>query len=257
MKRSIKFLTSLGLSMALLTSSATITFAKTDVKKDTKVPSTITVQKPKFDKVIEVFVDEKSNATADSTERTVPFKEIFDVDEEYKEDAIALSRTFIDAINPDTLYFDFGKAINLVKEDKTLTITRTLNQTISKKTTQVSVVIDELVKLLTNLGVKLTDETIKEYENTLTTALTNLKESDHKNFVVWNKTSSNSTTYTYSIFFAVKNARTKTLIAGLPVGLTITVDTSKEKLLGMTIKDKQSIDVNVKAIQVVKLVKKH
>lgn len=248
MKKGIKFLTALGLSLALLSSSASMAFAKTNMETKIIEPSAITLEKPmtkNINKVVLLSVNPDQN-------KVVNYQEILDVDPQYQFMALELAQLFQDAINPDTLYFDFNKAIGLVKQDKSLAITGTLNQTISKNSAQVSVVIDELARLLANLGVKLTPERLGSYAETITQAFTNLEERKDNAFIFWNKTTAHSTTYTYNIFFAIQNSKTGRLMAGLPVGLTITVDVEKKKVLGITTKDKHSYNVNVKAIQVVK-----
>lgn len=248
MKKSIKFLTSLGLSLALLSSSGSLVFAKENIVKDNVKPTTITAQHPmtkNIDKIVLLSVN-------NDKKEVINYQEILEVDPEYQFAALELAQLFQDAINPDTLYFDFNKAIGLVKQDKNLAITGTLNQTISKNSAEVSVVIDELAKLLTNLGIKLTPERMGSYSQTISQAFTNLQEKKDSAFIFWNKTTAKSTTYTYNIFFAIQNSKTGRLMAGLPVGLTITVDVEKQKVLFITVKDKHSYNVNVKAIQVVK-----
>lgn len=183
----------------------------------------------------------------------VEFKQIYSIAPEYLGDAFQMARFFQNAIIPENLKFDFNKALNIVNEHPELAVVGTLNQTISQQTDQVSVMIDKVVELIKNvLGVVLPDSQTGQYKEAITQAFTNLNVEKGDAWIFWEHEEAHKTTYQYNIFFAIQNQSTGSVMLGLPMGLTITVNIDKEKVLFITVKDRHEYSVNIQAIQVVK-----
>ncbi|MCG7488727.1 hypothetical protein MHN79_04400 [Vibrio sp. Of14-4] len=204
-----------------------------------------------FDSVV---VLDSNDVIKKAGESKLNFNTLFQVPAENVHQAIEMAQVFQDAINGDTLEFNFDQALQLVKEHKEMAVTGTINQSIVKQDNQVSAMVDDVMNLLdTVVGVYLDKETptYEKFKNTIEQGFTNLNEQKESSWIFWSKESEHKTTYTYNILFAVANKETGSVMAAAPIGLTITVDVDKEKVLWITTKDKHNYSVNVKSITVV------
>ncbi|CAM3571128.1 MULTISPECIES: delta-endotoxin CytB [Vibrio] len=204
-----------------------------------------------FDSVV---VLDSNDVIKKAGESKLNFNTLFQVPAENVHQAIEMAQVFQDAINGDTLEFNFDQALQLVKEHKEMAVTGTINQSIVKQDNQVSAMVDDVMNLLdTVVGVYLDKETptYEKFKNTIEQGFTNLNEQKESSWIFWSKESEHKTTYTYNILFAVANKDTGSVMAAAPIGLTITVDVDKEKVLWITTKDKHNYSVNVKSITVV------
>lgn len=204
-----------------------------------------------FDSVL--VVDSKDLAK-DGVDSNLNFNTLFQVPKQYVAQAIQMSRVFQDAIDSKSLEFNFEKALSILHQHPEMAVIGTVNQSIVKQDNQVSVMVKDVMALLdTVVGVALDkqSETYKKFENTIEQGFTNLNEQKDSKWIFWSKESEHKTTYTYNILFAVANQETGSVMAAAPIGLTITVDVDKEKVLWITTKDKHNYSVNVKSITVV------
>ncbi|WP_128896195.1 hypothetical protein [Longirhabdus pacifica] len=182
----------------------------------------------------------------------VEFDEAWALPFEYIPAAIGMADQFIPAIKRDTLELDFGKALDIVQADSTLGLIGTLNQTINQKSADVQVMSSKLVSLFSQvLSVSLTSDQIASYEEIMKQTFMNLSESN-TNYYIWKSSSASNVTYQYNLFFAVEKA--KNLLMAMPVGMTVSANTSKKEFLGITTSSKHNYSVQVKAIRVIKLV---
>ncbi|RDH44532.1 delta-endotoxin CytB [Zooshikella ganghwensis] len=208
-----------------------------------------------FDSVL--VVDSKDLAK-DGVDSNLNFNTLFQVPKQYVAQAIQMSRVFQDAIDSKSLEFNFEKALSILHQHPEMAVIGTVNQSIVKQDNQVSVMVKDVMALLdTVVGVALDkqSETYKKFENTIEQGFTNLNEQKDSKWIFWSKESEHKTTYTYNILFAVANQETGSVMAAAPIGLTITVDVDKEKVLWITTKDKHNYSVNVKSITVVEALK--
>lgn len=204
-----------------------------------------------FDSVL--VVDSKDLAK-DGVDSKLNFNTLFQVPRQYVAQAIQMSRVFQDAIDSKSLEFNFEKALSIVHQHPEMAVIGTVNQSIVKQDNQVSAMVSDVMALLdTVVGVALDKQsaTYKKFENTIEQGFTNLNEQKDSKWIFWSKESEHKTTYTYNILFAVANQETGSVMAAAPIGLTITVDVDKEKVLWITTKDKHNYSVNVKSITVV------
>ncbi|BAH06734.1 hypothetical protein [Clostridium kluyveri] len=131
-----------------------------------------------------------------------------------------------------------------------------VDQTITQTSSEVSVMVSKVIELLNSiLHVTLTDTQKKSYEDSITEAFTNLSTQSEDAWIFWQHEEAHKTTYQYNIFFAIQNFETGSVMLALPMSLTINVNLEKEKVLWITIKDKQSYEVNVQSIEVVEALK--
>ncbi|MBU2705391.1 hypothetical protein KCM76_05340 [Zooshikella marina] len=208
-----------------------------------------------FDSVL--VVDSKDLAK-DGVDSKLNFNTLFQVPRQYVAQAIQMSRVFQDAIDSKNLEFNFEKALSIVQQHPEMAVIGTVNQSIVKQDNQVSAMVSDVMALLdTVVGVALDKQsaTYKKFENTIEQGFTNLNEQKDSKWIFWSKESEHKTTYTYNILFAVANQETGSVMAAAPIGLTITVDVDKEKVLWITTKDKHNYSVNVKSITVVEALK--
>ncbi|MCX4027076.1 delta-endotoxin CytB [Endozoicomonas sp. SM1973] len=208
-----------------------------------------------FDNIL--VVDSKALAR-DSVGSDLNFNTLFQMPKQYIAQAIQMSRVFQNAIDGDNLEFNFDKALKLVNDHPEMAVIGTVNQSIVKQDNQVSAMVEDVMQLLdTVVGVVLDKETdtYKKFQNTIEQGFTNLNEQKDGKWIFWSKESEHKTTYTYNILFAVANKETGSVMAAAPIGLTITVDVDKEKVLWITTKDKHNYSVNVKSITVVEALK--
>ncbi|GLT18548.1 hypothetical protein GCM10007938_23270 [Vibrio zhanjiangensis] len=208
-----------------------------------------------FDSVV---VLDSNDVIKKAGESKLNFNTLFQVPAANVHQAIEMAQVFQDAINGETLEFNFDQALQLVKEHQEMAIIGTVNQSIVKQNNQVSAMVDDVMKLLdTVVGVYLdkSTPTYEKFQNTIEQGFTNLNAQKESSWIFWNKESEHKTTYTYNILFAVANRETGSVMAAAPIGLTITVDVDKEQVLWITTKDRHNYSVNVKSITVVEALK--
>jgi hypothetical protein len=182
------------------------------------------------------------------------YKEIYYLkDKKVALQAFRMAQLFQDAVDTKDLRFDFEKALNIAKDKKNMmAVVRTLNQTVTRQDDSASVMVQEVLKLLTTiLSVELTGGQQQKLKDTLDSSFTNLKKEQADTWIFWQHESAHQVTYTYNIMFAIQDDNTGVFLAGLPIGMEITVDISKEKVLFLTLEDKHNFSVTIKAISVV------
>ena len=185
---------------------------------------------------------------------TLNFTTMFQMERKYISQAIQMSQVFQDAINDTTLKFEFNKALDLVRKKPEMAIIGTVNQSIIKQSCQVSAMVDEVIKLLnTVVGIALDEgsDTYNKFKDTITQGFTNLAAQENNAWIFWSSVTEKKTTYTYNVLYAVANKKTGSVMAAAPIGLTVTVDVEKEKVLFFTVTDKSNYEVNVQSIIVV------
>lgn len=200
-----------------------------------------------------ILLSEEEAQTSD-----LNFETMYEVPAKYVGQAIAMARVFQDAIDGKNLKFDFSKALSIVKQHSEMAVIATVNQSIVKQSIQVSAMVDEVMKLLkTVVGVALDEEspTFKKFQSAIEGGFTNLNKNQDSAWIFWSKEDENKTTYTYNILFAIANQSTGAVMVAAPIGLTIEVDVSKEKVLFFTTKDKSNYSVTVQSMSVVEPLK--
>ena len=183
----------------------------------------------------------------------VNFEEIYSIkNPRHIEQALQMARVFQPAIDPQTLHLNLAKAIECVKAQEDMAIVKTLDQTIQQSEAKVTVMIDKLSALLENVvGIVLEGKTKEEYTAAITEAFTNLAVQEDDAWIFWEKKEGHKTTYQYNILFAVQNEQTGGVLMGLPISLKITVDREYERVLFITITDKETYSVQVQSLSVV------
>ncbi len=203
------------------------------------------------------MTDSTTNITLVS-DKSVSFKTMFQMEAKYIPQAMGMARVFQGAIDGNTLKFDFDKALKLANDTPDMAVIGTVNQSIVKQNNQVTAMVDDVIKLLSDVvGVALDQgtATYDKFKNAITDGFTNLKSEEKGAWIFWSKGTGNKTTYTYNILFAIANEKTGSVMAAAPIGLTITVDVDKETVLGITVADKHNYEVNVQSITVVEALK--
>ncbi|HEX3078581.1 MAG TPA: hypothetical protein VHQ24_17115 [Lachnospiraceae bacterium] len=164
-----------------------------------------------------------------------------------------LQEGFTDPATP----YDFAKVTNIIKNDptRTMSIVGSLNQTINKSSANYVEMGEALSNLLlTVLKCKLSDEAKASFTAAIQECFKS-PNSSKSGFIFTKETASNCT-YKCHLLYAIQDKSTGLFMYGLPISVTITVNKSKSKLFGITLKDKQNYSVNVQALEVVKLLKK-
>lgn len=193
---------------------------------------------------------------AKTEDDTLNFKEIYAISPQYIGQAIEMSQVFQDAIDSQTLKFDFAKAIDIVKHHPEMAIVGTVNQTIQQSDAQVSVMVDKVTAILKDVvGIVLSPGQTQQITAAITSAFTNLSTQEGDAWIFWSKQEAHKTTYQYNILFAIQNETTGSIMLALPIGLTITVNIVKEQVLFITLQDVHEYDVSIQAIKVVEALK--
>lgn len=189
---------------------------------------------------------------------TLNFKTMFQMEAKYVSQAIGMAQVFQKAISGDDLHFQFDKALKLAQEHPEMAVIGTVNESIVKQNDEVSAMVNDVMKLLsTVVGIALDEgsDTYKKFKSTITEGFTNLNNQKQEAWIFWSKEEEHKTVYTYNILFAVANQKTGSVMAAAPIGLTVTVDVEKEKVLWITTKDKHNYEVNVQSMTVVEALK--
>ena len=105
------------------------------------------------------------------------------------------------------------------------------------------------------LGVVLGEVPKAKLVESVTSAFTNLNEQKDSAWTFWEKSEAHKTTYQYNILFGVQSKDTGLFLYGLPMGMEINVDIEKERVLFITLKDKESYRVHLQSLSVVEMIK--
>ncbi|WP_233966955.1 delta-endotoxin CytB [Pectobacterium polaris] len=195
----------------------------------------------------------------------VNFNEIFSI----KDPAVALqaftmSKVFKQALIPvsisdkKTLRFDVQKALEIIKNNNEMAVINFTDQVVEQSNSAVQVMVDKVLDILKKvLGVVIGDTPKQNLYNSIESAFTGLNEQKDDAWIFWEHTSAHKTTYQYNILFGVQSKETGLFLYGLPMGMEITVDIEKEKVLFITLKDKESYRVHLQSLSVVEMIKDH
>lgn len=180
---------------------------------------------------------------------TIEFREAWHLPDCMLEGAFYMADKFTDAVDRETLELNFGTAIDLVKADDKIGLLGTLNQTINQENADVDIMSEKLVELLANaLNIKLTEEQLAAYKQTMESTFLNLSSID-TGYMQWKESTATNISYLYNLFFAVeRNGK----LLGMPVGLTISANASKVEFMSGASFTNYNYSVNVKAIKVMK-----
>ncbi|NDI34562.1 hypothetical protein [Chengkuizengella sediminis] len=180
---------------------------------------------------------------------TIEFREAWHLPDDSLMDALYMADKLTGAVNRETLELEFGTAIDIIQQDPTMGLLGTLNSTIHQEDANVELMSARLVDFLANaVSVELTEAQLGAYEETITSTFLNLSSVD-TGWMQWKESSASFTSYLYNLFFAVeKNGR----LLGMPVGLTVSANASKEEFLCGASFTNYDYSVNVKAVKIMK-----
>ena len=198
-------------------------------------------------------------ATAGMAEKFQEVTAIEDID--YLTQAIGFAALFNGAIDNVSGRFDPAKARMLIDGFNTnlppeqarykLGIFNVHQTKISQTNSVVSGMIDKILGALKGVvGVALGTVTVNQLTAAITDAFTDLQEQKSDAWIFWQKKDANKTTYSYAILFAFQDATTGHLMFVLPMSLEIEVEVAFEKVLWITIKDKESYSVKLDVMKV-------
>ncbi|WP_160645969.1 hypothetical protein [Chengkuizengella marina] len=180
---------------------------------------------------------------------TIEFREAWHLPDDLLFDAFYMADKFTDAVNRETLELEFGPALDIVQQDSTMGLLGTLNTTINQENADVEVMSGKLIELMANaLSVKLTDEQLEAYKQTMKSTFLNLSSVD-TGYMQWKESTASNVSYLYNLFFAVEKGGK---LLGMPVGLTISANASKIEFLSGVAFTSFNYSINVKAIKVMK-----
>jgi hypothetical protein len=248
-----KFLVSLSVAIGLLLSSTFGVFAQ-------DIYTSNSVQK----KVIPVLLsyDQSTNTISLSEDEILNYKPITMIeDPACAIEAMNLADILDGAVevrSDNTAFFNFQKATDIVKANKGLSIVGILNSNITKSNANYVEMSDAVAQtILSVLKAKIDDETKNAFKSIIQQCYTDTQKDEQKGWILWSKNTEHQSQYIYQLLFAIQNKNTGAFIYALPLALTVTVDKSKSKILGITIKDKSNYTCNIQGIQIVKLMDKY
>ncbi len=190
------------------------------------------------------------------------FQEVMAIDDiDYATQAIGLTALFNGAIDNQTGRFQPAKARTLIEAFNNdlpaadskykIGIFNIHQSTITQTNALVSAMVDKVVAALKSaVGVALGTTTVEQLTNSITDAFTDLKGQEGDAWIFWQKKTGNKTTYSYAILFAIQDATTGHLMFALPMSLEIEVDVAFEKVLWITVQNKESYSVKLDVMKV-------
>lgn len=198
-------------------------------------------------------------ATAGLPEQFAEVTAIDDID--YLTQAIGLTALFNGAIDNQTGRFVPAKARTLIESFNNdlpaadskykIGIFNVHQSTITQTNAVVSGMVDKVLEALKSaVGVALGSTTVQQLTESITDAFTDLKSQEGDAWIFWQKKTGNKTTYSYAILFAIQDATTGHLMFALPMSMEIEVDVAFEKVLWITIQDKESYTVKLDVMKV-------
>ncbi|MGY3892847.1 cytolytic delta-endotoxin (insecticidal protein) [Aeromonas enterica] len=196
-----------------------------------------------------------------TSEGQVNFNEIFSItDPNIAPQAFAMARVFQDALVPTadgkSLRFDVQKALTLIKAHPEMAVINFTDQTIEQSNAAVTLMVDKVLEILNKvLGVVLGEGPKAKLVESVSSAFTNLNEQKDSAWIFWEKSEAHKTTYQYNILFGVQSKETGLFLYGLPMGMEINVDIEKERVLFITLKDKESYRVHLQSLSVIEMIK--
>jgi hypothetical protein len=199
------------------------------------------------------------NTTQEEAEQ---FQEIVAIDDiDYLTQAIALTALFNGAIDNTSGRFIPGKARELIanynesldvnSQPYKIGIFNTHQTTLTQQNSAVSAMINQILETLKRvMGVALGASSVAQMTAAVTDAFTNLDEQSGDAWIFWEKKVGNKTTYSYAILFAFQDSTTGKLMFALPMSLEISVDVSYERVLFITVEDKETYSVKLDTMKV-------
>ncbi|RCX08079.1 toxin [Anaerobacterium chartisolvens] len=250
-KRS-RFLVSLGLVLVLILSSTFGAFAQSSGESNVV-----------HSKIIPVVLDydQATNSISLNYDDILDYKPIMSIeDPDCIIEAMNLADILDDAVEVknNNAFFDFQKAIDIVKANKGISVVGILNSNITKNNANYVEMSEAVTQtILSVLKAKIDDGTKNVFQNLIQSCYTDTEKDEQKHWVLWSKNTEHQSQYVYQLLFAIQNKNTGAFIYALPLALTVTVDKSKSKFLGMTVKDKSNYSCNIQGLQIVKLMDKY
>nr|SAY46370.1 Type-1Aa cytolytic delta-endotoxin [Serratia marcescens] len=156
----------------------------------------------------------------------------------------------------NSLRFDVQKAMELVNQNPELSVT---NYTDIKKETsdsRTSVMTDMVLSTIkTVLGIVLAPAPAQQLQSAIEGAYVGLDETKDSAWIFWEKKKDTKTTYQYNITFSVEAGPTGLVLLTCPMGLTIEVNKEYERVLFITLTDKESYSCRIQALTTARLAK--
>lgn len=179
----------------------------------------------------------------------------------YATQAIGLASLMNPAIDSVTGRFDANKARSLIEaynaalgpdnEAYKISILNLYQTTVTQTKALVSAMVDKvLAAIKAAINVALGQGSVNEITAAVTDAFTDLKTQEGDAWIFWEKKEAKKTVYSYSILFAIQDATTGALMLALPVSLLIEVDTEYERVLWITVTDRESYSVKIEAMKI-------
>lgn len=173
--------------------------------------------------------------------------------------ALTTAQLFQQALVPaenNSLRFDVNKALELVKSVPGLSVTNYTDISQETKDSKTSVMVDMVLKTIeTVLGIALAPDPMKQLQAAIEGAYVGLDEKKEDAWIFWEKRVAQKTTYQYNITFSVEAGDTGLLLLTCPMGLTIEVNKSYERVLFITLQDSESYSSRIQALTTAQLAK--
>lgn len=193
------------------------------------------------------------------TDEELNYTEIFAIqDMKVARQAFKMAQFFQQAVVPtkdNKIEFDVSKAVKMVNESDNYALVEYKDQTLTQTNDAVEAMVQQVLGLLNAvmdiaLGEKQEDQLRKGIEN----VFTNLAPQQGDAWIFWSKEDVHKVAYQYNILFAVQNLETGFFLYGVPIGMTIEVDKTKEQVLFITLQDKASYSVRIQSMKVVEFI---
>lgn len=190
------------------------------------------------------------------TDEQLNFTEIFAIDNlKVARQAFQMSQFFQQAVvvkGKDDIEFDVGKAVEMVKQNPKYALIEYKDQTLTQKNEAVEAMVEQVLGLLNAvMDIALGKTQQEQLRESITNVFTNLAPQERDAWIFWSKEEAHKVAYQYNILFAVQNVDTGYFLYGVPMGMTIKADVSKEQVLFIKLKDKVSYSVRVQTLKVV------
>jgi hypothetical protein len=197
-------------------------------------------------------------ATAEAPEQ---FQGIVSIDNiDYLTQAVSLTALFNGAIDETGRFVsatarqiisDYNAALPASDKPYQIGIFSVNQSVVTQTNSAVSGMIDQVLEFLkTVVGVALGTASVEQMSAAITDAFTNLKTQEGDAWIFWEKKTANKTSYSYCILFAIQDETTGRLMFALPMSMEIEVDVSFERVLWITVEDKETYSVKIETMKV-------
>ncbi|PHZ59832.1 cytolytic delta-endotoxin (insecticidal protein) [Photobacterium leiognathi] len=171
--------------------------------------------------------------------------------------ALQINKEFQKALLPvgNSLKFDVLLAKEIISNNPKVGVIGFTDLVLEQSSNTISSMVERVLTLLKNvIHVPLKNVTEKVLRVAIQNTFANLHKQEKDEWIFWEKTETNKTTYQYNMLFTFQSSETGNFLYSIAMGVEVSINLEKGKVLCLTLNDKERYNVRLQALSTIEYI---